>query len=111
MESSAKEIIQYQTPDGKIPFEEWIKSLRDQRAKDIIRARLARVRLGNLGDLKSVGHGIHEMRIDWGPGYRIYLGQMSPRVIVILCAGDKSSQVRDIRKAQDYWSNFKETNS
>jgi putative addiction module killer protein len=70
-------------------------------------ARLARVRHGNLGDRKSVGEGVSELRVDYGPGYRVYLGQKGQTLVVLLCGGDKRTQDRDIRLAKQYWHEFK----
>jgi putative addiction module killer protein len=71
-----------------------------------IRARLDRVEAGNLGDYKVVGKGVGELRIDYGPGYRVYFGQLGTTVIVLLCGGDKSSQDEDIRQAIEYWTDY-----
>ena len=72
----------------------------------IIRARLNRIRLGNFGDCKSVGGGVDELRIDFGPGYRIYFGRDGATVIVVLCGGDKKTQARNISTAQRYWKEY-----
>ena len=77
------------------------------RARAKIRARLDRVEEGNLGDYKSVGEGVFELRIDYGSGYRIYFGQEGSRIIILLCGGDKSTQAQDIRKAQEYWEDYR----
>jgi putative addiction module killer protein len=81
-------------------FRRWFGALGDRRAKSRIAARLESVTLGNLGDCKSLGAGLHEMRIHTGPGYRLYYGRRWRAVIVLLCAGDKSSQSRDIEQAR-----------
>jgi len=73
----------------------------DGRAK--IRVRLNRVRLGNLGDCSSVGSGVSELRVPYGPGYRVYFGRQGGAVVVLLCGGDKRTQSRDIRQAQEFW--------
>ena len=106
---SMLKIITYTTSTGKEPFTTWLDKL-DTRDRTIILARLARVRLGNLGDCKSIkdGEGILELRIDYGPGYRIYLGRKGVTLIVILIGGDKGSQTKDIAKAKMYWRTFKE---
>ena len=98
MEVSEKHIENYVRPDGSCPFDDWMGSLRDQRARAIIRTSIARVRLGNLGDSKPVGSGVLELIIDYGPGYRIYIGQVGAKLVILLCGGDKSSQSEDIRK-------------
>ncbi len=92
MEGRPREIRNYLTVDGKNIFDEWLDSLRDRRAKAKIRARLDRVEDGNLGDSKSVGEGVFELRIDYGLGYRIYFGQEEIIIIILLCGGDKSTQ-------------------
>jgi putative addiction module killer protein len=99
------EILLYRK-GGPTPFSEWLHSLRDARARSIVRARLNRIRLGNFGDCKSVGGGIEELRIDFGPGYRVYYGRDGSFVVVLLCGGDKRSQARDILTAQKYWKEY-----
>ena len=81
--------------------------LNDKQAVARVLARLARLRQGGLGDFKSVGEGVCELRVDYGPGYRIYFGQRGQTLVVLLCAGDKRSQDRDIRLAKQYWQEFK----
>ena len=73
-----------------------------------ILARLERLKSGNLGDCRSVGSGVFELRLDFGPGYRIYFGQVSNTIVLLLCGGDKSSQTRDIERAKTYWLEYKE---
>ncbi|NJR66277.1 MAG: type II toxin-antitoxin system RelE/ParE family toxin [Leptolyngbyaceae cyanobacterium CRU_2_3] len=96
----------YRSADGEIPFTEWLDSLRDIKTQTIINKRLDRVRLGNLGDYRSVGAGVYELRIDHGAGYRIYFGQVGSTIVLLLCGGDKSSQAQDIVRAKDYWANY-----
>jgi len=79
-------------------FKAWIDGLRDMRARERIALRLARVRNGLLGDAKFFD-GIGELRIDYGPGYRVYFVRHGSTVVILLCGGDKSSQRRDIRRA------------
>jgi putative addiction module killer protein len=88
------------------PFSEWLASLKDGRAVGIVRARLNRIRLGNFGDCKSVGGGVDELRIDFGPGYRIYYGRDGSLPVVLLCGGTKRTQARDIVTAQAYWKKY-----
>ena len=106
MENNPKEILNYITPDGNIPFEEWLNSLRDINARTKIKARLRRVELGNLGDYKTVGGGVCELRINYGKGYRIYFGQVGSVIIILLSGGDKDTQQNDIQKAKQYWLNY-----
>ncbi|WP_026135379.1 type II toxin-antitoxin system RelE/ParE family toxin [Scytonema hofmannii] len=93
-------------PEGTVPFAEWLDSLRDKKAKAKIKERLKRVSLGNLGDCKSVGGGVFELRIDYGPGYRVYYGQVGLIIVILLLGRDKSTQEQDIRKAQEYWADY-----
>ncbi len=99
----------YQDTHGNEPFEDWLGSIRDKRTLARIDSRLRRVRLGNLGDHRSVGNGVFELRLDFGPGYRIYFGRIGRQVILLLTGGDKSSQTRNIAKAKQYWNDYKES--
>jgi putative addiction module killer protein len=81
-------------------YRAWIEGLRDLRARGRILSRMARVSLGNLGDAKSVGDSVSELRVDYGPGYRVYFTRRGRRIVLLLCGGDKSSQDRDIARAK-----------
>lgn len=83
-----------------VEFERWIKKLRDPKAKARIVARMISAELGNLGDVSPVGSGISEMRIHYGPGYRVYFTLRGKELIVLLIGGDKSSQRKDIERAK-----------
>ncbi|MEG5059529.1 type II toxin-antitoxin system RelE/ParE family toxin [Microcoleus sp. A2-C5] len=111
MEVQPREIRRYKTPDGKVPFGEWFDSLRDRNVRVRIKSRLDRVEEGNLGDIKSVGQGVFELRINYGPGYRLYFGQVGLTIVVILVAGDKSTQEQDIRQAIAYWKDYERRES
>lgn len=89
-------------------FKEWFNSLKDKRAKARIDIRIRRVSLGNLGDVKPVGSGVSELRIDYGPGYRIYFVQQGNVIIILLCGGDKSTQSKDIQRAHEIAQMLKE---
>ena len=106
-----REIVAFRDLNGRAPFADWLDDLPDPRAVARVLARLARVRLGNLGDCKPVGEGVSELRVDHGPGYRIYFGQQGRTLIVLLCGGDKRAQDRDIRRAKLYWQQFKTSQS
>jgi len=96
----------FATDEGRMPFAEWVESLRDNQARAQIVVRLNRVRMGNLGDHHAVGQGVSELRIAHGPGYRVYFGRRGNTLVIILCGGDKSSQARDIALAQEYWKDY-----
>jgi putative addiction module killer protein len=82
-------------------FARWLAGLRDDRARARINTRIRRLSLGNPGDVKSVGEGVLEMRIDYGPGYRVYFAQRGAALVMLLAGGDKRSQDRDIATARD----------
>lgn len=109
---SMLKIFNYLTKADRSPFEEWRDEL-DVKARAIVRTRLDRVRMGNFGDCKMIqgGNGVWELRIDYGPGYRIYFGKIGMEVIILLVGGDKGSQRRDIEKAKKYWREYKESST
>jgi len=100
-------VRRYRTEDGREVITEWLDNLRDVRAKARIAARVNRLKIGNLGDCKPLRDGVSELRIDYGPGYRVYFGVVGVRVILLLCGGDKRSQESDIDKAAEYLTDFK----
>lgn len=97
----------YETSMGKQPFQEWLDAL-DWNIAGRIQSRLARVIVGNFGDCTVIGDGISELRIDFGPGYRVYFARHGVEIIVLLIGGDKGSQRRDINQAKRYWQEYKE---
>ncbi len=101
------ELREYVTENGRNPFREWLENLKDKETLARIDLRLNRIRLGNIGDTKSVGRGVHEIRLAFGPGYRIYFGRHKDTVIILLQGGDKSSQSRDIELAQARWADYR----
>lgn len=92
--------------NGRSPFKDWLRSLRDKPTKARIQNRIDRLRLGTFGDSRGVGGGVFELRIHLGPGYRVYFAMHGAQVILLLCGGDKSTQVRDIADAQRLWQEF-----
>ena len=98
----------YVTVQGKEPFTEWLHRIEDVKSRAIIRARLNRIRLGNFGNCHFLGDGVHEFRIDYGPGYRIYFGRLGAKMILLLCAGTKRGQQKDIERAKLYWKTYME---
>ena len=105
-EARPKQVIVYADAQGKEPFTIWLNSLRDRVGRQRILARVARLVHGNFGDRAPVGEGVHELRLFFGPGYRVYFGEHSDTVVVLLCGGDKDSQPRDIQQAQAYWREY-----
>ena len=107
-DAQEKEIIVYADRDGIEPFSEWIEGLRDVVGRKRIFTRIDRLAQGNYGDCESVGDGISELRMFFGPGYRVYFGEGGNSLVILLCGGDKSSQAQDIRNAKDYWKEYLE---
>ena len=101
------EIRFYMNSSGKCPFEEWLGSLKDSKARMRVRARIARLEVGNFGDCKGLRSGVQEIRIDYGPGYRVYLSRQGKVIVLLLCGSDKSEQDRAIEKAIDYLKDWK----
>jgi putative addiction module killer protein len=83
-----------------VEYKRWFAGLKDQTARARIDIRIRRLSLGNPGDVRAVGEGISELRIDYGPGYRVYYVQRADIVVILLCAGDKRTQAKDIRAAK-----------
>lgn len=108
MEAHARELRIYETLSGTCPFDDWLSRLRDARGRAKIRVRLDRLEHGNPGDCKAVGDGVMELRIDCGPGYRVYFAEDGAAVVLLLVGGDKSTQVRDIKTAKRYWKEYRE---
>jgi putative addiction module killer protein len=102
------EILEYVRLDGHCPFAEWFERL-DDRAAAKVASALERMRAGNFGDHKSVGGGVMERRIDYGPGYRVYFGRDGTRLVVLVGGGTKSRQNSDIKHAQETWAEYKAT--
>lgn len=107
---SGYRIREYITENGRSPFNDWLSGLRDLRARARIRIRLDRVKLGNLGDYASVGEGVFEIRLFYGPGYRIYFGFEAKRALILLFGGTKHTQRRDILLAHDYLADYRKRN-
>ncbi|MBI3610620.1 MAG: type II toxin-antitoxin system RelE/ParE family toxin [Nitrospirae bacterium] len=107
MESFPCAIAYYLTETGGKPFKEWLDGLKDIMARQKVRIRLDRARLGNLGRNRSVGEGVYELKIDYGPGYRVYYAIEKKTFVLLLMGGDKSSQGKDIALARKYWEDHK----
>jgi len=106
-EAHRHEVEEYQTVDGRSPFSDWIENLQDRHARVRVRVRVDRLSLGNFGDARSLGDSLHELRIDHGPGYRVYFGQAGERIVLLLCGGTKRTQSRDIELAREYWRDYR----
>ncbi|MEE8058445.1 MAG: type II toxin-antitoxin system RelE/ParE family toxin [Pseudomonadales bacterium] len=88
---------------GNSPYAQWLGGLRDKRATARIIMRVDKMEIGLFGDVEPIGEGLSELRIHYGPGYRVYYGKEGQQVYLLLCGGDKSTQSKDIKKAKAYW--------
>ncbi len=102
----AYEVRHFRATDGTDVFGEWFDALRDRRAQQRIAARIDRLALGLFGDVKALRDGVYELRIDHGPGYRVYYAIAGRSVVLLLCGGDKRAQRADIARAVGYWLEF-----
>lgn len=100
------ELRDYLDSEGNRPFRRWFEEL-DAPARAKVTAALVRIEQGNLSNLKSVGAGVSEYRIDFGPGYRVYLGRDGNVLVILLTGGTKKRQQRDIERAHEYWKDYK----
>lgn len=99
-------IQHYRTVEGRFPYREWIESLTDKVTRAAVLARADRLAFGTLGDWKTVGEGVCELRIHLRAGYRIYFGRDGNAVVILLCGGEKHSQDADIKRAKRYWKDY-----
>ena len=102
------EVRRYLTKAGRDVFGEWLTGLKDNRTRAKIVARIDRLAAGNFGDCKSLGKGLFELRIDWGPGYRVYYALDGKACVLLLCGGDKRKQSSDIKRAGEYLEDYLE---
>lgn len=109
LQSKERQIVYYKDPTGFEPARAWLLSVKDKMTQAILFKRIRQAGLGNLGAHRSVGKGVLELKINYGPGLRIYFGTYKDELILILAGGDKSSQKKDIQKAQAYWLNWRKT--
>ena len=103
-------INEYIDEKGKSPYADWLRDLRDARAKAKIIMQVDKMELSLFGDVEPIGEGLSELRIHYGPGYRVYYGKEQQHVYLLLCGGDKSTQSKDIKKAKEYWKDHKRRN-
>ncbi len=101
------EIRRYTTAEGRDVFGEWLADLADLKARARIAVRIDRLAGGNFGDSRSIGEGLHELRVDWGPGYRLNYGKIEAACVLLLYGGDKRKQSADIKKARAHWKDYK----
>ena len=101
------EILHYVTAAGVDVFSRWLDDLADEKAAAKIAVRIDRMAAGNFGDCKSLREGVWELRIDWGPGYRVYYAMAARKCVLLLCGGDKRKQSADIDRAIEYWQDYK----
>ena len=111
MQARPRDVRLYITSDGHRPFEEWVESIRDIKTQTKILDRIPRVRRGNFGDSRHLDGGLYELRIHYGAGYRIYLGEVDSQTVLLLWGGSKRTQRRDIQRARTYWEDFKRRTS
>lgn len=102
------EIRAYQDTAGCKPYADWLDGLTDNKTKARIVARVGRMVAGNFGDCKPLRDGVQELKIDFGPGYRVYLSKQGPVLVLLLCGGNKSDQSRDIERAIAYLKDWKQ---
>jgi putative addiction module killer protein len=102
-----KHIIVYQDKNAKEPFTDWLNNLKDQKGRRAVLRRIGKLEQGLYGDCEPIGEGVSELRLFFGPGYRVYFGKEDNNIIILLCGGDKGSQDRDIKTAKLYWKEFK----
>jgi putative addiction module killer protein len=100
------EIRHYLTPDGKDIYIDWLRKLRDMNARIAIDRRVNRIELGNFGDHKFCRDGVWELRVDVGPGYRVYYAVAGREIVLLMCGGDKRTQSKDIELASEYWQDW-----
>jgi putative addiction module killer protein len=102
------ELRRYQTRTGRDVFGEWLAGLKDNRTRAKIIVRIDRLQAGNFGDCKSLRGGLFELRIDWGPGYRVYYAMIGRTCVLLLCGGDKRKQSSDIKRAGEHLRDYLE---
>lgn len=100
-------ILNYVLPSGKVPVEDWLAGLSDAKGRAKVRARINQFRAGNPGKFRMVGPGVMELKVNFGPGYRVYYAKVGDQIILLLCGGDKATQSADIKTASEFLSDYK----
>ena len=103
-------IRHYLTESGKDPFQQWLDELTDQKGRVVVQRRIDRIINANFGDHKFCRDGVWELRIDFGPGYRVYYGREGKTIVLLLCGGSKRTQSADINQAVRYWRDYNRRN-
>ena len=106
MEAVPREIFVFETRDGRVPFREWMNLVKGQPVYEKVVARLERIEEGNFGEHRSVGEGVSELVINFGPGYRVYYGLDGADIVILLVGGSKATQQKDIDAAKQYWRQY-----
>ena len=106
MSTKKCEILEYLSESGKSPFQSWLDSLMDVKGRACIRQKINRLRLGYLSNIRALGDNVFEIRIFFGPGYRVYFGKSGKNTIILLYGGNKGSQKRDIERVKKYWETY-----
>ena len=106
MDAKVRIIEYYTTAAGKQPALSWLSGIKDSLAQAILYKRIQQAGLGNFGKTRNVGNGVNELKIDYGPGYRVYFGVYQDELILLLVGGTKRTQHSDIEKARDYWAQW-----
>lgn len=106
MEVKSRIIEYYTTSSGKQPVRTWLSSIKDKLTQAILYKRIRQAGLGNFGQARNVGEGVNELKIDYGPGYRVYFGVHKDEMILLLVGGTKRTQQSDIEKAKEYWTQW-----
>jgi putative addiction module killer protein len=101
------EIRTFETSDGRVPFDDWFMHRLDSKTRARIETRIDRLALGNFGNCSSAREGVSELRIDFGPGYRVYFGRHGDTLVILLGGGTKGTQDADMKLARQYWREFK----
>ena len=99
-------VVIYADQNGIEPFSEWLYNLKDGLYRQRILSRIRRLEQGNFGDCEQIGEGLSELRLFFGPGYRVYFGREADSIVLLLCGGDKSSQKKDIKRAKTIWQEY-----
>jgi len=105
------QIIDYLTESGRDPLKDWLASLADRQARARVLVRVQRMAAGNFGDCKPIAEGVWELRIDYGPGYRVYYARAGEKLLLLLMGGDKRKQQADIDTALAYWNDWNRRNA